>query len=199
MMIPSRAALSLAAVFLAAATPAAAAFVGPCGLATCTLDPADSPYGDGSFDFDYTVPADGRTYRWTITTDPLATITLAEPNQTEIITTIRTGTGFDTGYDGNPAYVFAPTITPGRSSWIVRAPRAFDVCASPGPEGEVCAAVVNIWGNGTLLTVGGSAPVVARFSESLVPEPGVWGMLVVGFGLVGGVLRGRGGYALGLR
>ncbi len=174
------------------AAPAQAVFVGPCGLATCLLDPVDGDFGYGQFNFDYTVPPDGRTYRWLITftsADPLATIFLDQPTQTEIHTTFRSSGGLDYGYDSHPSYLFSPTITPGRTSIRVRAPASFDFCSQPGPDGEICAADVNIWGNGTVLTLNSDEPVLATFSQTAVPEPATWAMLLIGFGMVGTAIR----------
>ena len=140
------------------------------------------------------MPPDGRLYRWTIdyrSADPLASISLAGPNETEIITLIRTATGFANGYDGNPPYTFQEYRAPGRSTYFVRAPVAFDICDRPGPVGQTCSADVHIWGNGGRLSVSGNAPVFATFSESLIPEPGTWALLLTGFALVGASMRRR--------
>lgn len=185
-----RTALAATALLALPSAPAAAAFGPACPLSGCVFDPAETPY----FDFDYTIPADGKLYRWAIdftAADPLATVSLSTPTQTEIFYTIRAGAGFDELYDGNAPYTFAPTITPGRSVWLVRAPKAFDFCARPGPDGEVCAAVVQIFGNGTFLTVNSTAPITAFFSESAVPEPATWLTLILGFGLTGAAIRRR--------
>lgn len=185
---------ALAAVVLAVAlaTPATAAFGPVCPPGGCLFDPENSSDGFGGFDFDYTVPPDGQAYRWTIaftSADPFAAINFDTPNQTEIITDFRDGS-FE--FDSNPDFTFQPLPNqPGRAAWIVRAPLQFDNCALPGPNDVPCARTVNIFGNGTFLRVTSAAPVFATFSETAVPEPASWAMMVLGFGLTGAAMRRR--------
>ena len=173
-----------AALFLTGMPVAAAASF---DCTQCVFDPTVQKY----YDYDYTVPPDGRTYRWTIAlagSDPAATISLSGPNQTDLFYDYRDGNQV---YDGNPPHRFDQTVTPGLTAIFVRAPRAFDVCDQPGSNTKPCRATVHIWGNGSFLTVTGTAPVTATFSESLVPEPASWTLMVIGFGVGGAVLRSR--------
>jgi hypothetical protein len=173
------------AALLASGIPVAASASFECD--TCVFDPTEQD----RIDYDYTVPSDGRTYRWTImstSSDPTATIRLAEPNQTEVLYDYRDGSFI---YDGSPSYRFDQTVTPGLTTILVRAPRSFDLCDEPGSMTDPCRAVVHIWGNGTFLTVAGSAPITATFSESVVPEPASWTLMISGFGVAGAAMRYR--------
>lgn len=185
----SRTAGVVFAALTLAATPALAAFGPTCPTGGCVYDPLEETfYGTGVFGFDYTVPPSGVSYLWAIdytSRDPAATLFLTDPNETDVVYTVRTGTGFFTIVDLNPKYRFAETVKPGRTTIAVRAPRQFDFCATPGPVGQTCAADVQIFGNGTELIATGGAPIFVTFSESVVPEPSAWTLLVAGFGLVG--------------
>jgi len=175
----------IGAAFIVAGLPTAASATFDCS--ECVFDPGVQQ----SYDYDYVVPPDGRTYRWTIaftSVDPAATIRLAEPNQTEVFLDYRDGR-FE--YDPNPIFRFDQTLAPGLTTIFVRAPRQFDNCDQPGPDTSPCRATVHIWGNGTMLTVTGNAPIFAAFGESLVPEPAGWLLIIAGFGAAGIALRAR--------
>ena len=100
-----RTALAATALLALPAAPTQAAFGSACPISGCVFDPAETSV----FDFDYTIPADGKLYRWAIdftSADPFATVTLSAPTQTEIFYRIRAGAGFDELYDGNaPPYL----------------------------------------------------------------------------------------------
>lgn len=181
---------ALLAALLAAAPAAAIGGIGlSCGSDTCTIP------GNDALEVNYTIPPDGRTWRWTFTYSdaaPGAIVRLSDPNQTDVNLTIRTADGFDYLYVPNPLFRFEETLVPGvRSSYLVKAPRAFDVCATPGPIGQICARDVQIWGNAAFLVNASSDPVTVTVSQALVPEPASWAMLLTGFALIGTAARRR--------
>jgi PEP-CTERM motif len=152
----------------------------------------------GGFYFaDYTVPSDGQAYRWDLWTDtPGVTINLASPNETFDTEIVSNGDGtfhndiflLGTGYAWNE--IQAPSHT----TIYARSLQAdFNHCSSSSPAGDICAASFNVWGNGSFLTVDSGNPVTVFFSQTAVPEPATWALMLSGFFGLGLALRRRSG------
>jgi len=161
-----------------------------CIAHVCDVDPADGP----NFFNDYTVPSDGRHYRWDfIFDDPNATLFLAPPNQVESFFLRAAGDGtFDFIFNPNVDFQFERVIDlPGRVSYLVAAPRSFDTCGPATHAGVICRAQYDVFGNSTFLTMNADAPFHLTFREVAVPEPGTWALMILGFGGIGAALRAR--------
>jgi hypothetical protein len=153
----------------------------------CVVDPDYWPLG-----VDYTVPADGHTYLWSFrieSDDPAAYVTLGSPNQVDHFTNFYGGDFAFGSYDF--PYRFDQVVAPHLTTITVWAPLAYDNCASPGPFGAICGEAFNVWGNGTQLNYFGEGVATLYVSVTSVPEAATWAMLIIGFGLVGTVLRMR--------
>jgi hypothetical protein len=147
------------------------------------------------FDVNYTVPPDGRTYRWDLWTDgsnPTVTINLPSPNEDFALTKVSNGDGtFHEDFSG-AGWTWLETINPGHTTIITRSLGAnYDHCSGASALGDACAASYNVWGNGVLLTVSTRSPVTVFFSQTAVPEPATWAMMLGGFFGLGAILRRR--------
>jgi len=189
----------LAFVAVAGSAQAQTAPFSGCGKAGCAFtyepDPDHSYGNDTPFDFDYTVPTDGRLHLWTFrftSADPNASLALQSPSQLDAITTTRTADGPEDSFDSNgPPFLFSTASKPGAFTVAVKGPRAYDYCSSrSGPVGQVCGRYMEIYGNGTVLTVSSLSTVNGVFTEN-VPEPASWALLMTGFAAVGTALRQR--------
>lgn len=172
---------------------AGAAFAGPpdpCVL-PCVIDTGDY------LEADYTVPSDGKTYRWDIfyeTDDPAGYVTLDAPSQVEAFLLRSLGGGAtQIEFSLDVDYVFTQLTTSfGVVSYRMRAPADFDNCTAATPAGEICGATYNVFGNGTRIHAFGGSPVtLVGITSTEVPEPGAWGLMILGFGGVGSMVRRR--------
>ena len=167
----------------------AAADITQCTQVACIYDPLLSP-----FDEDYTVPTDGKLYRWDFrftSLDPNATISLDSPTQLDSDLVYFLGAGnFQEVFNSPFQYTFSPTFRPGLLSIIVGAPKNFDNCSNPTEIG-LCSANYNVWGNGTRFIVTSNSPVSVLFSSTAVPEPAGWILAILGFGALGMRFRRR--------
>ena len=78
-------------------------------------------------------------------------------------------------------FTFIPTILPGFTDIIVGGPRSFFTCNEPGPIGELCGVRYNIFGNSSAIVI----------FQSTIPEPEMWAMMIIGFGVIGVTARRR--------
>ncbi len=182
--------LILAAVVISFGPPARAAVLSSCTTG-CLTD------ASGSLKVDYTVPSDGLTYRWDLTTDPshpTATITLQAPNNVFGIDNVSNGNGTTTLSFAVPNFLFNEVVAPGHTTITVWSDADFNDCASNPAKGTICSADNSVFGNGANLKVAGvSSPVTITFAQTAigVPEPAVWSLLIGGFGALGLALRRR--------
>lgn len=180
--------LATSAVLLAASLSADPATAGSIACANpCQLDTELLPY-----QLDYTITPSGLTYRWDFRAVPETgsepiTVRLSPPSQLD-------GVGYTFGGD----LVMLPVnliwrelVTPTLTSYFIKTPADFDRCSQGGPADELCSATYTLWGNGTFLygQTDYSGPFTLYFSESVVPEPATWAMMIAGFGLVGAATR----------
>lgn len=150
------------------------------------------PVQDPSIFLDYTVPADGKTYRWDFflqSEDPDATISLKAPNEVFGVGKIVAGPDTFNATFVMPAYSFYEIKGPGLVSYIVSAQADFDHCDQPGPVGSMCAAYYAVWGNADAMKIDAKAPITVHLSVSAVPEPSTWALMIAGFGACGVMLR----------
>jgi len=174
---------------MAAASSAQALVLNSCA-AGCVTDQGSLPFG-----VDYTVPSDGRTYRWDLWTDslnPAVTINLSSPNEEFALIKVSNGDGtFHQDFTA-ANWIWQETIDPGHTTIFTRSLDAdYDHCSNASPLGDACAASHNVWGNGAQLTVSSRAPVTVFFSQTVVPEPAAWTMLILGFFGLGATVRRR--------
>ena len=182
--------LILAAAVVSFGPSAQAAVLSSCATG-CLTD------SSGALKVDYTVPSDGLTYRWDLTTDPshpTATITLQSPNDVFGIDHVSNGDGTTTMSFESPDFLFNEVIAPGHTTITVWSDADFNNCASNPAKGTICAADNSVFGNGANLKVAGvDSPVTITFAQTAigVPEPAVWSLLITGFGGLGWALRRR--------
>ena len=131
-------------------------------------------------------------------TDPSITVRLAPPNETFTSEYISNGDGTIHGLvtDFSAPYTWQElSVEPDHSSYLVSAPAGFDNCDASIPAGQVCARQYNVWGNAATLFVSASSavwngPLIGiQITESLVPEPQSWALMIAGFGAAGAMLR----------
>ncbi|WP_313538119.1 PEPxxWA-CTERM sorting domain-containing protein [Sphingomonas sp.] len=156
--------------------------------------------GEG-WNFDGTIPDDGRRWILRAFVTPGYTAAVQGPNQVDHFDVYRDGMG-GFYYDFSIArYDFTgPSYVSGLSTaqWDVYdyyfqpGVRPFDNCATPGPADSKCGAFTNWFWNAGGLTVSGPQGVAqVQLGLLAVPEPASWAMLIIGFGLIGGVARRR--------
>ncbi len=169
----------------------------PASANTFVIDPSAMPGntpGSYIWFFDYTVPADGRPYRWDFSftsTDPNATLFLDPPNQVDSIAEYETASG-ETGVSaGFPSYLFDETEKPGLLSILVQAPAAYDHCVANVIAVAPCGMIYEVFGNGTQFTGSALEPLTVTWTITAVPEPAQWVLMLVGMGVLGAGLRRR--------
>jgi hypothetical protein len=183
----------------------------------CNFSP--TPPGD-FYTTDYTVPPDGKSWRWEFTlqsVDTNATMFVNKPNEIFSVVKYQNSDGSpaqmfggfhtlsvnipskialnqeDTNYIASLHYNFAEHVLP-HYTWIdVNAPANFDHCGDPAYANRICGGNFNIWGNSTGLTFNSTAPGKVFFSSYLLaaPEPAAWALMIGGMFGVGAVLRGQ--------
>jgi hypothetical protein len=148
--------------------------------------------------YDYTIPDDGQTYKWTfVMEEPGATFWLSPPNELETFEYRRTATGYEPGpYLPDAPYKFEQTVAPNLTTIFVRVPKGKPFsCNRPGPIGEICASSYRVWGNATqVITTGLPSDAESfrvRIYSEAVPEPATWGLMLVGIAGVGTAIRRR--------
>ena len=67
----------------------------------------------------------------------------------------------------------------------------FNHCTASSPAGDICSASFHIWGNGSSIQVDTRNPVTVFFSQTALPEPSAWALMLTGFLGVGAMLRRR--------
>ena len=176
---------------MAAGTSAQALTLGSC-TAGCAV------FGGSLFNVDYTVAADGRSYRWDLWSDPAhpnVLINLDDPNETFDQELVSNGDGTfhgDAFLLGGAGFTWNEIIEPGHTTIFTRALQTdFNHCSPASPAGDICAAQFNVWGNGVGLSVNTRDPVTIFFSQTAVPEPTAWAMMLLGFFGLGAALRRR--------
>ncbi len=182
-------------IWAALCAPGALAFAGPAGafvLTQCLTGCVVDAYG---FFADYTVPPDGRLYRWDLWTDtPDVTIHLPHPNETFDTEIVSDGNGafhnasflLGVGYAWSEVQAASHTTIYTRTNQV-----DFNHCTSSSPAGDVCAASFNVWGNGSVLSVNSRTPVTVFFSQTAIPEPAAWALMLTGFFGLGAAVRRR--------
>lgn len=145
---------------------------------------------------DYTIPSDGRIYRWDLWADsahPTALITLGSPNDVFAVGRVSNGDG-TTHLDlalPDPAYLWNAVYAPGHTTIFVEAPASFNSCSGATSAGVLCAVSNNVWGDAASLGVNVHDVVNISFSATAIPEPAAWLLMIAGVFGVGGVLRRR--------
>ncbi|MEO8723298.1 MAG: PEPxxWA-CTERM sorting domain-containing protein [Sphingobium sp.] len=164
-------------------TPAAghAALIG-------TFDPIEN----STIDYDYTVPTNGKTYRWifnVFSADPNASVYLTPPTQVEGFLISPTAADFNYTFTSALSYIFHETVQPGQTTILVKGPKDYNNCNGGSPIGQTCGAFYNVWGNGTFLQLSATSPVTISFSALAAPEPEIWAMMIVGMAMIGAAKR----------
>jgi hypothetical protein len=149
------------------------------------------------FDVDYTVPPDGRLYRWDIWSDsahPDVLINLPSPNETFDTEVVSNGDGtfHNDAFLLSTGFTWSEVQAPGHTTIYTQSLGTnFNRCSGASSAGEICGASFNVWGNGVSLTVNSPERVGIFFSETAIPEPATWAMMLTGFFGLGLVLRRR--------
>lgn len=155
----------------------------------CTFIPEDGIFVTNS---DYTLFTNGKKFRFIFTLeslDPSARFYLDEPNQVDNLSQIRTVDGLTRLRSMPVQYTFDQSVKPLLTTILIKTPRTFDYCDTPGPLGQVCSVDYNVWGNRTSFVVSANSPVTMFFRTEPVPEPLTWAMMLIGFGLTGLTVR----------
>jgi hypothetical protein len=175
---------------LLVASSAHAVVIQSCG-GGCLTDPF------GTLIVDYTVPADGQSYRWDLWSDsshPNVLINLGSPNDAFDVDTVSNGGGVfhTTGFLLGAPFTWNEVQDPGHTTIFARSLNSnFNHCSSASPAGDVCAASFNIFGDSVTLSVNTQDSVRIFFAGVVVPEPATWTMTIAGFFGLGMVLRRR--------
>lgn len=181
-------------VWAALVTAGALTFAGSAGASILACKTGCTVY-DGVYFADYTVPSDGQAYRWDLWTDtPGVTINLTSPNETFDTELVSNGDGtfHNDAFLLGTGYAWSEIQAPSHTTIYTKSLQAdFNDCSSSSPAGDICAAYFNVWGNGSLLTVDTRNPVTVFFSQTAVPEPATWALMLSGFFGLGLALRRR--------
>jgi hypothetical protein len=165
-------------------------FGGECDTPTGCLIPLPEDANDLNIGFDWTIPDDGVTYKWTFTIDQAgATVFVPGANQVEYFRSRKTATGTDDTYaSDNFAYRFDRVHNEGSNvtSYFVHAPKGIPYSCDTAAIGETCFLYYRVWNNGQPYSWSGTeGPFKMRISVQAVPEPAAWAMMIAGFGLLG--------------
>lgn len=145
---------------------------------------------------DYTLPSDGLTYRWDFFTDsahPNAIITLGGPNDVFAIDKISDGGGatHSAFSASDPGYIWNVVYAPGHTTIFVGAAPSFNNCSAATPAGVLCGETNDVFGDSVALGVNVKDIVTISFSQSAVPEPAAWALMLAGVFSIGAALRQR--------
>jgi hypothetical protein len=183
-------------VWAALVTAGALTVAGSAGATTLLACATGCTVSGGLYFADYTVPSDGRAYRWDLWTDtPGVTINLTSPNETFDTELVSNGDGtfHNDAFLLGTGFAWSATQAPSHTTIYTRSLQAdFNHCTGSSSAGDICAGSFNVWGNGTLLTVDTRSPVTVFFSQTAVPEPATWALMLSGFFGLGLALRRRG-------
>ncbi len=154
---------------------------------------------DGLAWFDYTVPTDGLTYKWTFQADsahPDAIIAIDRPNDAFAFEAISRGGGIVDYVDEAAPYQWQVDTRPGLTTILVSSQGDnYWNCSATTPAGTVCGEGFNVWGDNARITLSENGqpvngPDVVTFSAaSAVPEPQIWMVLLLGLLGLGTALR----------
>jgi len=185
--------LACAALIAAPAHAYPIMFGGDCDTSAGCLVPLPEDANDLSIGFDWTVPDDGVTYKWTFTIDqPGATVFVPGGNQVELFKYLKTPTGIEDAYDDSVPYRFERVYALGSNvtTYFVHAPKGKPYTCDTAAVGEICFLYYQVWNNGQPFSWSGTqGPFNMRISVAAVPEPTAWAMMVAGFGLFGVWMR----------
>jgi hypothetical protein len=183
--------LALAVVLISFGPPARATT-----LASCTTGCTSDASGQFLLGVDYSLPTDGHAYRWDLWSDPshpTAMITLAAPNDVFSTALISNGDGTTSlnPFYTIPNYSWNEVVMPGHTEIFVWASPDFNFCSSPTPAGTVCSVSNSVWGDNAGLDPHVSNAITIRFTQTPIPEPAAWSLMVGGFLALGWALRRR--------
>jgi hypothetical protein len=146
--------------------------------------------------FDWTIPDDGMTYKWTFTVDqPGAVVFVPSANQVEFYGYRKTATGLEdlTSFDSFP-YRFEGFHEDGSNvtTYFVHAPKGTPDSCATAAVGDICYRYYRVWNNGQPFQWGGThGPFNMRISVQAVPEPATWALMIGGFAVAGATVRRR--------
>jgi len=156
---------------------------------------------DGGANFDGTIPDIGRNWIVRAFVTPGFTVDVGDVNEINRYNYYRDGMGgVYTAVDFAPHTFTGPSYVRGLSTadwdvydyYFVPGSHPFYTCDTPGPADSKCGEYTDWWWNSAGLSVSGPGEFAnVRIGLIAVPEPASWAMLIIGFGLVGGVLRQR--------
>jgi hypothetical protein len=146
--------------------------------------------------FDWTIPDDGVTYKWTFTVDqPGAKVYVPGANQVEFYSARKTATGVEDAFSFESfPYRFDGFHEAGSNvtTYFVHAPKGKPYTCGTAAVGEVCFLYYRVWNNGQAFQWDGtSGPFNMRIAVQAVPEPATWALMIAGFGVAGAAARRR--------
>jgi hypothetical protein len=170
-------------------------FGGACDTPAGCLIPLPEDANDSNIGFDWTIPDDGVTYKWTFAIDqPGATVFVPGGNQVEFFESVKTPTGTNDIYASGDTfpYRFERVYEQGSNitTYFVHAPKGKPDTCDTAAVGEICFLHYQVWNNGQPYSWSGTqGPFTMRISVLAVPEPASWAMMIAGFGLFGAWMR----------